>query len=90
MSVKWKLFKTLSEGGVSAMWLMQDGSVLANLFGQKQLVVLRPDKKGSYANGTWSHHGRFHLEKLFFASAVLSGGRLVACGGEETGPNNFK
>lgn len=87
MSVKWKLFKTLSEGGVSAMWLMQDGSVLANLNGQKQLVALRPDKKGSYANGTWSHHGHFNLEKQFFASAVLSDGQLVACGGEDTGPN---
>jgi hypothetical protein len=90
MSVKWKLFKTLSEGGVSAMWLMQDGSVLANLYGQKQLVALRPDKKGSYANGTWSPHGRLHLEKLFFASAVLPDGRLVACGGEEIGPNNYE
>jgi hypothetical protein len=87
MSVKWKLFKTLSEGGVSAMWLMQDGSVLANLYGQKVLVALRPDNKGSYANGTWSHHGRFNLEKLFFSSAVLSDGRLVACGGEDWGPN---
>jgi hypothetical protein len=87
MSVKWNLLKNLPGNSVSAMWLMQDGSVLANLYGQKQLVALRPDEKGSYANGNWSPAGSFHLEKLFFASAVLSDGRLVACGGEHTGPN---
>ena len=87
MPVSWTLLKNLPGTCASAMWLMQDGSVLANLYGEKQLVALRPDQKGSYANGKWSPAGSFHLEKLFFASAVLSDGRLVACGGEDWGPN---
>jgi hypothetical protein len=87
MSVTWTPLKNLPGKCVSAMWLMQDGSILANLYGEKQLLALRPDKEGSYANGSWSPAGSFHLEKLFFASAVLSDGRLVACGGEDSGPN---
>ena len=87
MSVKWKLLKNLPGDCVSAMWLMQDGSVLANLYGQKHLLALRPDKKGSYAKGKWSKAGTLSLERLFFSSAVLSDGRLVACGGEDWGPN---
>jgi hypothetical protein len=87
MAVKWTLLKHLPAGNASAMWLMQDGSILANIYGQKQLVILRPDEKGSYADGSWSPIGNFLLEKLFFSSAVLSDGRLVACGGEFWGPN---
>jgi hypothetical protein len=89
MPVKWTPLKNSPASYVSAMWLMQDGSILANLYGVKQLVTLRPDKKGSYVNGTWSSAGSFNREKLFFASAVLSDGRLVACGGEYSGPNNY-
>ena len=87
MSIKWTLLKHLPAANASAMWLMQDGSILANLYGTKQLVILRPDEKGSYADGSWSPaRGNLLLEKLFFASAVLSDGRVVACGGEFTGP----
>ena len=87
MSVKWKSLKNSPGNYVSGMWLMQDGRVLANLYGQKQLSALSPDKKGSYANGTWKLAGSFHLEKLYYASAVLSDGQLIACGGEDWGPN---
>jgi hypothetical protein len=66
----------------NAMWLMQDGSVLVNLAGGTQLMALRPDGQGSYANGSWTDEGNFLLEKDDFASAVLSDGRLLTCGGE--------
>lgn len=69
----------------SAMWLMQDGSVLANLYDSTKLMALYPDSTGSYVNGSWVDAGDFLLEKLNFASAVLSDGRLIACGGEQTG-----
>jgi hypothetical protein len=70
----------------SAMWLMQDGSILVNLYGSTQLMFLRPDKSGSYINGSWTLAGNFLLQKWSFSSAVLSDGRLVACGGEYAGP----
>jgi hypothetical protein len=41
---------------------------------------------GSYSNGTWKSAGNFLLQKWAFSSAVLSDGRLVACGGEYSGP----
>jgi hypothetical protein len=70
----------------SAMWLMQDGSVLANLYGGTKLMALYPDSAGSYVNGAWVDAGDFLLAKANFSSAVLSDGRLIACGGEQTGP----
>jgi hypothetical protein len=39
----------------------------------------------SYANGSWTAAGNFLREKWAFSSAVLSDGRLVACGGEYSG-----
>lgn len=68
----------------SPMWLMQDGTVLGCTDGQT-LKFLNPDSKGSYANGTWSDAGQFLLVKDNFASAVLPDGRLVVCGGEQSG-----
>lgn len=84
-SITWTPLKNQLSNSVSAMWLMQDGRVLAHLYGKKQLYTLTPDNKGSYANGEWSPAGSFHLAKLFFSSAVLSDGRVVACGGEFVG-----
>jgi hypothetical protein len=69
------------------MWLMQDGTVLVCLASDgKTLKSLHPDSRGSYANGSWSDAGTFLLAKMNFASAVLPDGRLVACGGEQSGP----
>jgi hypothetical protein len=68
------------------MWLMLDGTVLAYLSGGTQLMSLRPDTQGSYANGEWTNVGNLLLEKQWFASAVLSDGRVVTCGGELSGP----
>jgi hypothetical protein len=87
MSVSWTLLKNLPGKSASAMWLMQDGSVLANLYGETQLMSLRPDEKGSYAAGSWTAAGKLLLAKTFFASAVLSDGRVVAGGGEFVGMN---
>jgi hypothetical protein len=87
MSVSWTLLKNLPGRSASAMWLMQDGSVLANLYGEAQLMSLRPDEKGSYVSGSWTASGNFLMAKTFFASAVLSDGRLVTAGGEFVGLN---
>lgn len=73
-------------GYASAMWLMGDGSILANIYNSTQLMSLRPDGSGNYQNGSWSQAGNFLLQKQFYSSAVLSDGRLVSCGGEYSGP----
>lgn len=74
--------------GAYGMWLMGDGTVLAQLGSDgKSFSKLTPDSSGSYATGTWASAGSMLLQKLFFSSAVLSTGKLVTCGGEYSGPN---
>jgi len=87
MSMVWTPLTNSPGGAVSGMWLMLDGSILVNIFGSTQLMLLRPDNTGSYAKGTWTKAGNFLLEKRAYASAVLSDGKLVTLGGEFTGPN---
>ena len=87
MGWSWSQLRQSPGGKANAMWLMQDGSVLANLNGSTQLMALHPDGQGSYVNGSWKPAGNFLLIKNAFASAVLSDGRLITCGGENTGPN---
>jgi hypothetical protein len=84
--VTWTRFTNPDSAG--PMWLMQDGTVLGYTGGPdgRTLKFLHPDSNGSYANGTWKDAGKFLLAKMNFASAVLSDGRLVACGGEQSGP----
>src|ERR1022692_344433 len=87
MAVSWSPLNQSPENTANAMWLMQDGSVLVCLASDgATLKSLHPDSKGSYANGSWSEAGNFLLAKMNFASAVLPDGRLVACGGEQSGP----
>lgn len=68
----------------SPMWLMQDGTILGT--DGQSLQLLYPDRTGSYANGTWTNAGELLLARDNFASAVLPDGRLVVCGGEQSGP----
>src|ERR1700693_4524663 len=81
--VKWTPFT--NSVSASPMWLMQDGTVLGCTDGQT-LKFLPPDPKGSYADGIWSDAGQFVVARDNFASAVLPDGRLVVCGGEQSGP----
>jgi hypothetical protein len=69
-------------GETEAMWLMQDGTVLAAVAGGATLSRLAPDTSGSYVNGTWSSAGSLLYAPDFFASQVMSNGTLVVCGGE--------
>ena len=86
MGWSWSPLHQKPAGSANAMWLMQDGSVLVNIYGLTQLMALRPDAQDSYVNGSWTKAGNFLLPKNAFASAVLSDGRLITCGGENTGP----
>jgi hypothetical protein len=67
------------------MWMMQDGTVLAEGNDAQTLYRLTPSQTGSYIQGIWSRAGQFLLEKADFASGLLPNGNLVTCGGEHTG-----
>ena len=64
--------------------LLQDGSVLVHQIDTINWFRLIPDNKGSYLNGSWKKAGNFPSDygPRFFASAVLTDGRVVAIGGE--------
>ncbi len=64
--------------------LLQDGSVFVHNIDTPDWYRLIPDNKGSYANGTWKKAGSLPSDygPRFFASAVLTDGRVVIFGGE--------
>ena len=53
----------------------------------KDWYQLKPDSKGSYANGTWTTLAQMGLERLFFPVNVLPSGKVFLVGGEYSGPN---
>jgi hypothetical protein len=85
-----KWVKLNNDPGINAstMFLLTDGSVLCQQANDSQWKRLRPDAFGSYVNGSWSDVSPSHDKRLYYASAVLSDGRLIVCGGEYAGGNN--
>jgi hypothetical protein len=72
-------------GFANGMWLLQDGRVLVNVDKATQLFFLGPDANGSYVNSQFDPSaGNFLAQKEQFASVILSDGRLVTCGGENS------
>jgi hypothetical protein len=94
MTGSWKTFSVpnTSTGTFSAdiMILLTDGSVLvhhadlsaATLSNSNQWQRLMPDSHGHYETGTWSGELRMQYARQFFASGVLSDGRVFVIGGE--------
>lgn len=69
-------------GNAFGLWLLTDGTVLSHGNGLANWVILTPDAKGSYANGTWKNvagktHGRGGATQH-----VLKDGRFIEIGGE--------
>ena len=72
--------------------LLTDGRVMVHQYGDPQhngqgmnnWWALTPDANGSYLNGTWSQLASMSSSygPLYFASAVLSDGRVIVEGGE--------
>jgi hypothetical protein len=73
-------------GGVGAMLLLTDGTVLVHRepLDSQNWHKLTPDIHGSYVNGTWSQVASLPsgYSPLYFGSAVLADGRVVIEGGE--------
>jgi hypothetical protein len=72
--------------GVQIMIQATDGSILVQAYDGQTWMKLTPDAKGSYINGTWSTLASEPVARLYFASQILTDGRLFAAGGEYSGP----
>jgi hypothetical protein len=69
------------------MLLLSDGTVLVQGGGvAKTWYGLTPDATGSYVNGTWAARASMNLEREWYASNILSDGRVFLEGGENSGP----
>jgi hypothetical protein len=70
------------------MMLLSDGTVMVEGGGvSKNWYRLTPDSAGSYVNGAWSSLASMGTERLYFASNVLTDGRVFVEGGEYSGPS---
>src|SRR2546421_12584271 len=68
----------------STALLLTDGTVMVHDAGAQNWWKLTPDATGSYINGTWSQLASLPAgySPLYYASAVLRGGRVIVMGGE--------
>lgn len=68
----------------SNAYILPDGRVLVQDTGAQDWWALTPDSSGSYQNGTWSQMKTMPAaySPLYYASAILSDGRLAMLGGE--------
>jgi len=71
-------------GSLDNPLLLSDGTVIMQKLCTTNWYKLTPDITGSYVNGTWSQIASMPAgyAPLFFGSAVLSDGRVIAEGGE--------
>ena len=82
MAGKWEPLLNQPKFAASTMLLLTDGTVMCQESGGKNWWRLTPDKFGSYVNGTWSPLAPMKNTRLYYASAVLSDGRVFVAGGE--------
>jgi hypothetical protein len=67
------------------MLLLMDGTAICNVSNSSAWWKLTPDSGGGYINGTWSQIASMKNARLYYASAVLSDGRVFVAGGEYNG-----
>jgi hypothetical protein len=78
----WTPLKNKPSANISTMLLLADGTVFCSDSGSPRWFRLTPDNKGSYINGTWSQLADGPTAPLYFASDVLTNGRVFVAGGE--------
>lgn len=74
----------------AAAQLLTDGTVIVQAYNSGVWKKLTPDNTGSYVNGTWTSIASMPsgYNPLYYGSAVLPDGRVIANGGEYNGGNN--
>ena len=88
-SQTWQPLKNPPTFNAGVSLLLTDGTVMvyhldSQLYGTGLWSKLSPDENGSYVNGTWTELSAMPAgyAPLYFASAVLPDGRVIAEGGE--------
>lgn len=80
---------------LGAMLLLSDGSVMCKTISGNNDGIgtiwdrLTPDSHGSYVNGTWTSFNPMQYSRLYFASQVLTDGRVFVAGGEYGTGGNY-
>jgi hypothetical protein len=79
------LTNPLPGGNAANPLLLTDGNVIVHIDSTRSWWQLTPDINGSYVNGTWSQIASLPpgYEPRFFASQILSDGRVIINGGED-------
>src|SRR5215469_1384605 len=85
MAGTWQPISNPPGFNTSTMILLTDGRVMVQEEGTAHWHALKPDSHGSYANGTWSSLKDMSVWRRYYASAVLNDGRVLICGGEQSG-----
>ena len=83
----WTKLTNLAPASPGTMMLLSDGTVMVqNNNNFAGWMRLKPDIHGSYINGTWAQDIKpMNLARLYFASNVLSSGKVWVLGGEYSG-----
>lgn len=84
----WTKLTNLAPASPGTMMLLSDGTVMVqnNSSNFAGWMRLKPDIHGSYINGTWVQDiNPMNLARLYFASNVLSSGKVWVLGGEYSG-----
>jgi len=78
------LTNPLPGGNAANPLILTDGNVIVHIDSTRSWWQLTPDINGSYVNGTWSQIASLpaSYEPRFFASQILSDGRVIINGGE--------
>jgi hypothetical protein len=77
--------------GAQLALLLPDGTIMVQGEGGKASSAwykLTPDSTGSYIQGTWSQLASMHTARRYFASNILTDGRVFVQGGEYSGPTS--
>jgi hypothetical protein len=83
----WTPLVNFSPDFAGTMMLLTDGRVMVQGYVDgSNWMVLAPDATGSYVNGTWSNLASMSTPRLYFASKVLTSGKVWVLGGEYAGP----
>jgi hypothetical protein len=86
----WMPLAHVAPEAIGTMMLLPDGTVMAEGNGTtNHWYKLAPDSSGSYANGTWTARASMRATRLYFASNVLTDGRVFVQGGEYSSDGGF-
>ena len=85
MTGTWQGLKNQPNFNTSTMMLLTDGRVMVQEEATAHWHALTPDSNGDYVQGTWSTLADMSFWRRYYASGVLKDGRVIVCGGEQTG-----